>query len=478
MSITLFDPIDSTSKFPICGMPIRLDTYKNCTFGCKYCFANRKIGGNNFKFGIGNPISVENRLNKIFIKKDKENFIFLDQLIANGYTWHCGGMSDPFQPAEEEYNATKKIIDITNEYNIHILFSTKTDNTYNVNLNPNLHSFQLSITNLDNRRDLEPNIPDIESRYKFFLNLKEKGFMVGIRIQPFIPGISDIKIFEKFKDADHFTIEGLKIIANNLDIRKELLDITGLKAEDFKNMGLLNLRPEIRVKYYAPIIQWCKENNKSYSIADNDMHYLGNNRCCCGDNLTFNQYTKFNTTYMSHTSSSNIDYTLEEVLANIEKENILNSNCKHCFFSDSQGDCITIKDFYEKKFNLKSSTFSPKYFWAEQIGLDLIDTNLIQENNIFYVQQETNNNYNNNDNEDILLENKEEEKNIPQTQKQLIKENILPEIPVIIPENKNYYGWKCPLCAHIQSPAVPFCYFCHPTETNIIKEYFIPYWNN
>lgn len=78
MAITVFDPLDSTSKFPICGLPIRLDTYRNCTFKCNYCFANRSIGGNNSKFCVGNPVSVENRLKKVFVNKDTENFIFLD----------------------------------------------------------------------------------------------------------------------------------------------------------------------------------------------------------------------------------------------------------------------------------------------------------------------------------------------------------------------------------------------------------------
>lgn len=467
MSITLFDPIDATSKFPICGMPIRLDTYKNCSFGCKYCFANRSLGGNNFKFGVGNSASVKNRLEKIFIKHDEENFIFLDQLIENGYTWHCGGMSDPFQPAEQEHNATKNIVDITNDFDIHILFSTKSNTTYDVNLNPNLHSFQLSITNLDNRIDLEPNVPDIESRFRFFSELKEKGFLVGIRIQPFIPGISDLKIFEKFKDADHFIIEGLKIIANNLALREELLNITGLQESDFKNMGLLNLRPEVRLKYYLPIIQWCKENNKSYSIADNDMHYLGNNRCCCGDNLTFNRYTKFNTTYMSHLPIGRVDYSLQEVLNNIEKENILNSNCKHCFFSSAQGDCVTVKDFYDKKFNLKTSIFSPKYFYTNQDALKLIDNDLIPENNIFEVKQ--NNVYQININK--------EEKNILSNENKTLQETLL-ELPVTRLTAKKYYGWECPICSHIHSPAVPFCYFCHSSEKAIIQEYFIPYWNN
>jgi len=42
MEYSKFDPLDATSKFPICGMPIRIDSYRTCTFGCKYCFANAR----------------------------------------------------------------------------------------------------------------------------------------------------------------------------------------------------------------------------------------------------------------------------------------------------------------------------------------------------------------------------------------------------------------------------------------------------
>ena len=44
MEFKKFTPINVSSKFAICGIPLRVDTYKSCSFGCKYCFANhRKI---------------------------------------------------------------------------------------------------------------------------------------------------------------------------------------------------------------------------------------------------------------------------------------------------------------------------------------------------------------------------------------------------------------------------------------------------
>lgn len=59
-----FNPLNISSKFAICGLPLRVDTYKTCSFNCAYCFANnRKV----MEFSkeavqIGNLNTVKNKL--------------------------------------------------------------------------------------------------------------------------------------------------------------------------------------------------------------------------------------------------------------------------------------------------------------------------------------------------------------------------------------------------------------------------------
>lgn len=355
-----FDPLMVSSKFAICGLPIRLDTYKNCGFGCRYCFANnRKIMEFEKQLQIGNVKSVQNRLRKVFDKQDFTKTDFLNTLISKRVTWHCGGMSDPFQPVESKYHITKDIVDVCNQYNISILFSTKSDKLYDANLNPNLHTFQFSITNVENRKDIEPVVPDIEKRFRLFDELKSKGFKVGIRIQPFIPGVSDIKIFEMFKDADHFTIEGLKLVPQNKEHKEEILKLFDLEQSQFTNMGLLNLKPEIRLKMYEPIISYLEENNMSYSIADNDLHHLGNNKCCCGDALV-SKSTTFNNTYLCKEYG---EYRREHVDIGLDEFECSSCKCSQLFTSNRVGNCITVSDFYDERFDRKSSPFSPKFLY-------------------------------------------------------------------------------------------------------------------
>lgn len=359
-----FNPLNVSSKFAICGLPIRVDTYKTCSFGCQYCFSNcRKIMEFEKTLQVGNIALVEKKLDKIFNqhKVDKDNF--LDTLIANRYDWHCGGMSDPFQPIESKLQITKQLVDVANKYGIHILFSTKSDTTYDVDIRPELHTFQLSITNVNDRKDIEPNVPSIQSRYEFYRKLKDKGFKVGIRVQPFIPNVSNLDIIEMFRDADHFTIEGLKLVPQNKEHKDYLLSLTSLKSSDFTQMGLLNLKPEIREKLYKPFIDKLEEYNIPYSIADNDMHHIGTSKCCCGDAL-IHKSTDFNNTLMIY--QYGLDYTKEQLDKCLSSCGISDCKCNHLFTSNRQEGCTTVQEFYDKRFDRKSSPFSPKFLYTDK----------------------------------------------------------------------------------------------------------------
>lgn len=366
MKIKKFNPLSVSSKLAICGVPVRVDTYKTCDFSCAYCFSNnRNIGGvTNCKenFQIGNIALLEKTLKRVFDDKIIDESNILDKLLIEGVTWHCGGMSDPFQRAEETHKITSKLIDLSNKYRIPILFSTKSNTVYGANINPELHSFQLSVTNINDDKRIEPNVPSFESRKQFYKELKEKGFKVGIRVQPFIPGITTVDIVEEFKDADHFTLEGIKLVGGNKPAMDYILNVTGLKKEDFKKIGLYNLKPEIRLGMYEPFIKRFEELGMSYSIADNDLRALGNNNCCCGDSL-IKKSTTFNSTHMIKKYGQN--YSLEMV----KKEMQPFAKCKvnQLFISNSYPKGLkTLEEFYDLRFSKKRSIYSPEYQYKIQ----------------------------------------------------------------------------------------------------------------
>lgn len=363
--IKQFIPLSVSSKFAICGLPLRMDTYKTCDFGCKYCFSNnRKIMEFQKEFQVGNLRWLDKKLMSVSdcsYKKDS----FLDTLLRKGITIHCGGMSDPFQFCEERFGVTKGAIDICNQFGKRILFSTKSDTVYGANITPELHTFQLSITGCG--KDAEPNVPDFSRRIRFFNELKSEGFRVGIRLQPFVPGVTTLDIVKEFRKADNFTIEGIKIVPQNADAKETIFRTFDLAPSQFTQMGLLNLKPEIRKKAYQPFIDYFVANDFPFSIADNDMHDIGTNYCCCGDRLTDNYLLSANTAMCKLYGSS---YTKKQMDAVLENEGIGDCVCNHLFTSNRQEDCRTVMDFYNKRFYRKSSPFSPFFLCSNKETAD------------------------------------------------------------------------------------------------------------
>lgn len=351
-----FRMLNVSSKFAICGLPVRVDTYRSCSFGCSYCFANcRKIMEFDKSLRIGSMRGLERE----YARAMGGGSSLLDVLIRRGVTWHCGGMSDPFQPCESTYHVARDLCDFTRERGVTVLFSTKTDDLRGCegHLDPRCHSVQLSVSNVTDRRDIEPNVPAIASRKALYDRLKSDGFRVGIRIQPFIPGISGPDIVDMFSDADQFTIEGLKLVPQNREHVVRVLSATGLDKSMFTQMGLLNLRPEIRVDAYRETVERIRYYGRPYSIADNDLHHIGTNRCCCGDALVWRSSGFDNTCLCCERGCG---YALDDV-RDAAGEEVWGAKASQLFTSNRTEGCVTVGEFYGRRFGRASSPFSPRY---------------------------------------------------------------------------------------------------------------------
>jgi DNA repair photolyase len=360
-----FNPLNVSSKILICGQPLRVDSYRECTFGCEYCFATKRVVMGNDNVQVADVGIVKRKLKKIFNDNIvKENNI-LDNLINKRITWHYGGMSDPFCAFEKRFKITEQIVDIANKYNIKILFSTKSDTSYGVKLNPELHTLHFSVSSVDNIKYIEKNVPDIKSRKRWYDYLKKQGFKVGIRIQPFIPNISDVRIIEMFDDADHITIEGIKLVPQDIKYVEKMTSLLKIDRKEFKQKGLLALSPSKRLKMYQPVIDRIKELGLSYSVADNDLRWITTDRCCCGDSLS--KSLGVDTTAMMQ--DYGFDYDKKTLIKRISDTGISQCNINHLYSSNRQKGLKTTEEFAKERMGRGSSPASASNFQHRQTEL-------------------------------------------------------------------------------------------------------------
>lgn len=327
-------PIALTQQFRFCGNPFRLDTYKSCDFGCVYCFANSRNGNHTNSEDLADITVVEKLFKTAYSEKESKNINV--ELIRNRVPLHCGGMSDPFQHREWNYKNTYKTIKLLNKYNYPIMFSTKTaylPSEYFDILKPEIHSFQISLVSMDENyiKTIEPNCYNPEERVEFIKLLKSKGFYVTVRIQPLINIDHAVDVVNNVKDwVDYITVEHLKIPTDNVKIKELLFSM--INPDDYEYVGRRNyeLKKEIKIKN----IKKLKELFNPIGVGDNNLNYMSDTNNCCGLDLKYDSWLKYNSMYLSKNNNNDVW--------------IPKCSCRNVFSSDMRGDCITIKDYVDE----------------------------------------------------------------------------------------------------------------------------------
>ena len=104
------------SQVILCNLPVRFDTYRGCSHGCRYCFVQKKTN-----------------LNEIKTDESPESLLAFIQGKRTGETswcdWnipiHWGGMSDPFQPIERKIRVSYECLKIFSRTRYPFVVSTK-----------------------------------------------------------------------------------------------------------------------------------------------------------------------------------------------------------------------------------------------------------------------------------------------------------------------------------------------------------------
>lgn len=307
-----------TMQSPMCGNAFRLDVYSGCTFNCSYCFASvSRIGGDtklNSKLTYANMDTLRRRFDKAMDKTKNIGKNLNLELLRRKTPLHVGGMSDPFQPVEfhESNRLAYQLIEISNKHQYPMMFSTKAahlpDDYWKI-LNPELHAFQISLISDDDEylKELEPGAPSATERMNFIKELHDRGFWVGLRVQPLIHlphAISLIKKIDKY--VNYITIEHIKLYPAPKEIKAYMLEFSKIPLENFNGRAKLELKPEIKKHNIAEIR---KITNVKLGLGDNDMHEQSDSCNCCGIdtiNSNFNNWIKYNSMYIKMNKAKDI----------------------------------------------------------------------------------------------------------------------------------------------------------------------------
>lgn len=189
---------------PDVGMLYSMNPYMGCEHGCAYCYAR-----NTHEYlGYSAGLDFER---KIFIKKNAPDLL-RKFLMKPG--WACkpislSGNTDCYQPAEQRYRLTRKLLEICFEFRQPVGIITK--NSFLLNdldvlkkmAALNLVSVIMTINSLDEdlRRAMEPRTTTANQRLRVIKSLSEAGIRTGVMAGPMIPGLNDHELPDILKAA-------------------------------------------------------------------------------------------------------------------------------------------------------------------------------------------------------------------------------------------------------------------------------------
>jgi DNA repair photolyase len=171
-----------------------VNPYRGCEFGCKYCYARythgyMELDGSEFE-------------SKIYVKKDAGPLAAreLNQKEVWGEHIAIGAATDPYQPAEREFGATRAILEkMAEREGLSVSITTKSDQVVrDIELLQGISArssltVNVTITTLRTHlaRLLEPRAPRPDLRLAAVRRLREAGISAGVFAMPIIPGLTD-----------------------------------------------------------------------------------------------------------------------------------------------------------------------------------------------------------------------------------------------------------------------------------------------
>jgi DNA repair photolyase len=178
------------------NVPFRftVNPYRGCEFGCHYCYARythefMEVPGDEFE-------------SKIYVKQNVGALAERDLSTQPVWGEHIaiGAATDPYQPAEREFGATRAVLEkIAEREGLSLSITTKSNQVVrDIDLLKRISersslSVNLSITTVRAAlaRTLEPRAPRPDLRFGAVRELRDAGIAAGVLAMPIVPGITD-----------------------------------------------------------------------------------------------------------------------------------------------------------------------------------------------------------------------------------------------------------------------------------------------
>ena len=301
-----------TGEIADCSLPLTLDTYSNCSFGCIYCFSQyqRGIGVNKENYFQKDVRCVNvDRVKRILSGEDKKSQFY--EYVKDKRPIQYGGLSDQFDGYERKYGKTYEILKYLKEIDYPICFSTKSawvffnEKYRELFRGADNWNMKFSIITLDEEaaRKIEVGVPSPQERLAAmheYTKLSKGG--ATLRLRPFIIGVSDKTYLDLIREAakagasavttEFFCLE-MRSINQAREHYAQISEVCGFDIVDFyrkhsSGSGYLRLNRKIKEPYIRKMQELCKELGLRFYVSDAHFKECSDNCCCCALNPNWN----------------------------------------------------------------------------------------------------------------------------------------------------------------------------------------------
>lgn len=210
--------------------PLAVNIYRGCTHRCEYCYAPATIHTTKEKFR--QPAPRKDILGNI--DKDARKLQLERETGPVLLCFTC----DPYQKIDEEYQLTRKAIQILHTYNLNVRLLTKGGlrAERDFDLLTGNDWFGVTLTNLDDTLSLkwEPEAALPEERIKSLYKAHEKGIKTWVSLEPVLyPEVTLEIIKQTYTFVDEFKVGILNYHPHSKDIdwHRFAVDVKDLLAD-------------------------------------------------------------------------------------------------------------------------------------------------------------------------------------------------------------------------------------------------------